>query len=142
MDRMKQLHEEFDLFTRDAPRPAVARALAAAFRSDRTPDFPDMAAQMFGWASAAQRASVLNVLLAAIGRTTMQVTTEAAQQVLPREVEALAREAELRDPSVLERISDLYAQQPQLLKVVGGEALAIALAKGTGRGLLEGDGSA
>jgi len=31
--------------------------------------------------------------------------------------------------SVIDRISEIYAQQPQLLKVLGGAALAIALGR-------------
>ena len=55
------------------------------------------------------------------------MTPDAADQITPQDVEEIAREAEKKDPSVIDRISDVYAQQPQLLKVLGGAALAIAL---------------
>jgi hypothetical protein len=58
-----------------------------------------------------------------------KVTPEAADQITPQEVEEIAREAEKKDPSVIDRISEVYAQQPQLLKVLGGAALAIALGR-------------
>ena len=40
-----------------------------------------------------------------------------------------AKEAEKRDPSVVDRVSDVFAEQPQLLKILGGAALAIALGR-------------
>ena len=58
-----------------------------------------------------------------------KVTPEVAEQVTPQEIEEIAREAEKKDPSVIDRISEVYAQQPQLLKVLGGAALAIALGR-------------
>jgi hypothetical protein len=154
-----EVNEDFDRFAQAAPREAVAEGLSAAFRSDRTPPFPQMASQMFGRAGGGQRATILNTLLATVGPMVLQqilarrqrgaasspgggalgdilrggsapkVTPEAAEQLSPEEVEEIAREAEKRDPSVIDRISDLYAQQPQLLKVLGGAALAIALGK-------------
>jgi hypothetical protein len=58
-----------------------------------------------------------------------QVTPEVADQVSPQEVEEIAREAEKKDPSVIDRISQVYAQQPELLKVLGSVALGVALGK-------------
>ena len=155
---------DFDLFAQNAPPAAVSEGISAAFRSDQTPEFAQMASQLFGRASGPQRAGMLNALLAAVGPMVLQqilarrqqrgpaaggtqggglgdvlgnilrggqpkVTPEAAEQVTPQEVEEIAREAEKKDPSVIERISDVYAQQPELLKVIGGAALAIALGR-------------
>ena len=58
-----------------------------------------------------------------------QVTPEAAQQLDPKDLEEIAAEAEKRDPSVIDKISQVYAQQPQLVKMLGGAALAIALGR-------------
>ncbi|HET7747447.1 MAG TPA: hypothetical protein VFM29_09115 [Vicinamibacteria bacterium] len=65
------------------------------------------------------------------GRPSAQphVTEEQARQIDPRTVEELAREAEKKDPSIIDKVSDVYARQPDLLKVVGGAALAIALGR-------------
>jgi hypothetical protein len=41
----------------------------------------------------------------------------------------VAVEAEKKDPSVVDRISKFYAEQPALLKTLGGLALTIAMAK-------------
>ena len=154
------VHEDFDRLAQAAPPEALAEGLSAAFRSDQTPPFPQMASQLFGRAGGAQRATILNALLTTVGPLvlqqilarrqagaasspggggvlgqilrgggTPQVTPEAAEQLDPKDVEEIAREAEKKDPSVIDRISRAYAQQPQLVKVLGGVALAIALGK-------------
>lgn len=177
------VESDYDIFAQKAPPAAVSEGLSAAFRSDHTPEFPQMASQMFGRSSGMQRAGMLNALLATVGpmvlqqilarrqrgpasgpaqgggmggplggalgggtggglgdilgnilrggggEKTPQVTPEAAEQVTPEEVEEIAREAEKKDPNVIERISDVYSRQPELLKVLGGAALAIALGK-------------
>lgn len=165
---------DFDRAAQAAPRDAISEGLAAAFRSDQTPPFPQMASQMFGRASGTQRAGMLNALLAAVGPLVLQqvlarrqqggaatgspgglggalggpgglggalerilrgggdapqVTPDVAEQIPPDVVEEVAREAEKKDPSIVDRISEVYAQQPELLKVLGGAALAIALGK-------------
>ena len=154
------LHEDFDRFAQAAPPEALADGLSAAFRSDETPPFPHMASQLFGRASGAQRARILNMLLTTVGPLVVQqilarrqrgtpgsgqggvlgqilrggnaappVTPEAADQLDPQDVEDIAREAEKKDPSVIDKISQVYAQQPQLVKMLGGAALAIALGR-------------
>jgi hypothetical protein len=137
---------DFDRLSQVAPREAVADGLAAAFRSDATPPFPQMLGQMFGRSAGPQRASILNTLMATVGPAVLQqilsrrgrpqpapagapVTPEAADQVSPEEVEELAKHAEQRDPSILERISKTYAEQPQIIKTLGAAALTVALAR-------------
>jgi hypothetical protein len=39
----------------------------------------------------------------------------------------MATAAEKQDPSVLDRVGAYYAQHPEVVKVLGGAALAIAL---------------
>ena len=41
----------------------------------------------------------------------------------------MAAEAEKKDPSIVDRISQLYAQQPQLVKTLGAAALSVVLAQ-------------
>ena len=153
------VHDDYDRFAQAAPPDAVADGLAAAFRSDRTPPFAQMASQMFGRAGGAQRASIVNMLLATVGPMVLQqilarkagsaagsgggmlgqilrggsaapqITPEAAQELDPRDVEEIAQEAEKKDPSIVDKVSQVYAQQPQLVKMLGGAALAIALGK-------------
>ena len=154
------VHNDYDRFAQAAPRDAISEGLAAAFRADETPPFPEMASQLFGGAGGTQRARMLNALLTTVGPLVLQqilarrqqaqggaaptrgggfldqilhprgpakVTPEVAEKISPAEVEEIAKEAEKRDPSVVDRVSDIFADQPQLLKVLGGAALAIAL---------------
>jgi hypothetical protein len=154
------VHEDFDRFAQAAPPDAVADGLAAAFRSDQTPPFAQMASQLFGQASGTQRARILNMLLTTVGPLVVQqilarrqrgtaasgqggvlgqilrggssapqVTPEAADQLDPQDIEDIAKEAEKKDPSVIDKISQVYAQQPQLVKMLGGAALAIVLGR-------------
>jgi hypothetical protein len=158
------VQKDFDAFAQNAPPAAVSEGLSAAFRSDRTPEFPRIASQLFGRGSGAPRAALLNTLLATVGPMVLQqilarrqrggastpatsgglgevlgdtlrgnraptVTPEVADQVSPADVEEIAREAEKKDPSVIDRVSEVYARQPELVKVLGGAALAIALGR-------------
>ncbi len=142
---------DFDQFAQAAPQSAMADGLAAAFRSDQTPPFGNMVAQLFGQSNGHQRASILNTLIAAVGPTIIsqvlsrsgsgsglagllsggqrEITPEQAEQIPPEAVQQVAAEAEKKDPSVIDMISNVYAEQPTLIKTLGGAALTIALAK-------------
>lgn len=147
---------DFDEIAQVAPHSAIAGGLAEAFRSEQTPEFGQMAAQMFGQSNGNQRASILNTLISTLGPTLIaqflgrkggsgsglggllegltgggnqQITPEQAEQIPPEAVQDLATEAEKRDPSIIDQFSDFYAQHPTLIKTLGGAALAIALAK-------------
>ena len=56
----------FDEVVKTAPPQAIGSGVAEAFRSDQTPPFGDMVAQLFGQSNTQQRAGVLNQLLGAI----------------------------------------------------------------------------
>jgi hypothetical protein len=147
---------DFDEIAQVAPRSAIADGLAEAFRSEQTPEFGQMAAQMFGQSNPNQRANILNTLISTLGPTLIaqllgrkggsgsglgglleglmgggrpEITPEQAEQIPPEAVEDLAAEAEKRDPSIIEQFSDFYAEHPTLIKTLGSAALAIALAK-------------
>jgi len=139
---------DFDDIARAAPRDAMRTGLADAFRSSQTPPFASMLSQIFGRSAGTQRASVLNALISTLGpalvsrvlaqrgaavppqiQSGQTIAPEVAEQVPPDAVEALAREAEQKDPSIVERISDFYADQPALIKTLGGAALVVAMAK-------------
>ena len=172
------VEDDFDQFTQAGPPAAVSDGLAAAFRDDRTPPFPNMLGQLFEQSNGQQRASILNTLISALGpavlsqilsrmgqgggstagggaagggglggglggildsimggsagggaQQTPQVTPEQAEQISPEAVEQVAAEAEKQDPSIIDRVSDVYARQPTLIKILGGAALAVALSK-------------
>jgi hypothetical protein len=143
-------HDHFDQLAQVAPHSAVADGLAAAFRSDDTPPFPQMIAQMFGQSNGQQRAGILNTLIGAMGPAALSqilarsgggsglagllgggqsVPPEVAQQVSPEAVQEIAAQAEQHDPSVVDMASNFYAQHPQLVKTLGAAALTVALAK-------------
>jgi hypothetical protein len=141
---------DFDRLTRLAPSEHVSEGLAEAFRSPQTPPFASMLSQLFGRSPANQKSSVLNTLIATLGpavvsqllakhgagraATELQggnatISPQAAEQIPSSSIEAVAIEAEKKDPSVVDRISKFYADQPALIKTLGGLALMVAMAK-------------
>ena len=64
-----------------------------------------------------------------LGGNREEVTPDVARQIPPDAVEEIAQQAEQRDPSVVDMISNVYARNPQLVKTLGAAALTIALAK-------------
>ncbi len=59
----------------------------------------------------------------------VELTPEQVQQLSPEQVQELAARAEQENPGIIEKMSGFYAQNPQLVKALGGAALAIALGK-------------
>ncbi len=150
------VNDDFDQFTQAAPQSAVSQGLAEAFRSDQTPPFGSMLGQLFGQSNGTQRASILNTLISIAGPALLSqvlnrrgggggglggllggltgssqptITPAQAEQISPEEVQEIAAEAEQRDPSIVDRVSDVYAEHPTLIKTLGGAALAVILAK-------------
>ena len=141
---------DFDKLSRHAPASNLSEGLAEAFRSPRTPPFAAMLSRLFGGSPTSQKSSVLNSLISALGpaiaaqlfashgasRAAQELQQgktvlppEVAEQVPADSIEAAAREAEKKDPSIVDRISAIYAQQPALVKTLGGLALTVAMAK-------------
>ncbi len=146
----------FDQISGMLPQGALADGLAAAFRSDQTPPFAQMAAQLFGNSGGGQQAGILNTLLATAGPMVLsklmaggglssltsilggamggggpvpRLTEEQAAQISPEDVQELAQHAEKHDPSIVDQLSSIYAEHPALIKTLGSAALAIAMAK-------------
>jgi hypothetical protein len=140
---------DFDRLSRHAPASTVSEGLADAFRSDATPPFATMLSQLFGRSPSSQKSNVLNTLVATLGPTLVSqflsrhgadraakeiqhgapVSPDVAEQVPTASIEAMAKEAEQKDPSIIDRISKFYAEQPAILKTLGGVALTVAMAK-------------
>lgn len=142
---------DFDQAATMAPRDAMSQGLAEAFRSDQTAPFPNMLGQLFGASGGMQRANILNTLLATVGPSLLsnvlqrgggggglgslagmlnqggQVSPEQAEQIPPQAVEELAREAEQKDPSIIDRVSDFYSENPALVKTLGAVALGMVM---------------
>lgn len=141
---------DFDRFSRHAPEDTLSEGLAHAFRSPQTPPFASMLSRLFGSSPASQKSNVLNSLIATLGpaiaaqlfashganRAAQELqqgntvlSPEAAEAVPASSLEAAAAEAEKKDPSIVDRISAMYAQQPALVKTLGKVALMVAMAK-------------
>jgi hypothetical protein len=147
------VHQDFDQVAQCCPPKNMASGLAGAFRSSQTPPFGSMVSQLFAQSNGHQRASLINTLLAAAGPTVVsqimnrsqtpapapvqqalqsgrtQLSAEEAAQMPAEFVEEVATHAEQQDPSIIDQVSDFYAQQPQIVKALGGAALVVLLAK-------------
>jgi hypothetical protein len=143
------VHDDFDAVARSAPAGDIADGIAAAFRSDHTPPFGDMLGQLFGQSAGSQRAGILNTLIAAAGPAVVAsvlgrfgagnagkavgaggaIDETTAAQIPPGAVTEIAAAAEKKDPSIVDRVSQAYAQQPQIVKTLGKVALTVALAQ-------------
>lgn len=131
-----------------APPAALADGLSAMFRSEQTPPFAQMIGQLFSNSNGDQRASLLNTLLAsgagagilaqlarsaginlpsAAGGGAAPITPETAAQISPEAVQEAAAHAERHDPSIIDRVSEIYAQHPTLVKTLGAAAMTMAL---------------
>jgi hypothetical protein len=58
-----------------------------------------------------------------------QVTPSQAQKLSPDAIQQLAAHAQNSNPSVVDTVSNFYAQHSTLIKTLGGTALTIALTK-------------
>ena len=140
--------DDFDQVASNAPRAAVAQGVTEALRSEQTPPFPQMVGQMFGNSDANQRAGMLNQLLGGLGPGLLSsvaggvlgnlfrgndapaaITPEQAAKMTPEQVEQIAADAEKENPGIVERMGDFYADNPTLVKAIGGAALAIVLGR-------------
>jgi hypothetical protein len=130
----QKVSADFDNVAQAAPPATLANGLAAAFRSPTTPDFPQMIAQLFGQSNGAQQAGILNHLMQSAAAAGLAVppqgsslTPQQAQQVSPEAVQKLAQQVEARDPSIIDKASEFYAQHPTLMKGLGAVALAVVM---------------
>lgn len=140
--------DDFDQVASRAPRAQVAQGVTAALRSDQTPPFPQMVSQMFGQSDPNQRAGMLNQLIGGLGPGLLSsiaggalgnifgggnnnaqphVTPEQAAKMTPEQVQEIAAKAENENPGIVDRMGDFYAENPTLVKAIGGAALAIVL---------------
>lgn len=153
-DRPTDADQDFDDVSRQIPRAALAGGLADAFRSERTPDFGSMAASLFGGSNPQQRAGLLGQLIRSVGPSLLsslaggalgrllkgstperngsmaglpELSPADAERVSPEQVREIAAAAERQDPGILDRVGDYYAEHPEVVKVLGGAALAVAL---------------
>jgi hypothetical protein len=141
------VHAHFDQVAQAAPKSVIAEGLAAAFNSDKTPAFGQMLSSLFSNSTGDQKVGMINQLLTSVspsiltqilsgaglagllGAGKTQLTADQAQKLSPEVVQQLATHAQSSNPSVVESVSNFYAQHPTLVKTLGGAALTVALAK-------------
>ena len=150
-ERPTDTETDFDEVARQVPPDVLGSGIAQAFRSDQTPSFGDMIGSLLGGSNTQQRTGLLNQLIQAVGpavlsgvaggalgrliqgfqnqSTSAQPTLTPAQvdQLTPQQLKEIAVAAEKKDPTVLDKVGSFYAQYPDLVKMLGGAALAIAL---------------
>jgi hypothetical protein len=142
--------DHFQQVAQAAPPDVVSHGLAETFRSDQTPPFSQMVGQLFAQGTPEQQAGMLKQLLGSLSPaaltalagngalgslsagssvTPAAISAQQASQFTPAQVEQIAAHAEQQNPSVIDTMSNFYAQHSGLVKTLGGAALAIALAK-------------
>jgi hypothetical protein len=145
-DNSQQAIDDFDRVAENANHADLASGVSEAFRSDQTPPFPSMVSQLFGQSDSNQRAGMLNQLIGGVGpgllssiaggalgalfrghEAPAQITPEQAATMSPDQVRQIAAEAEQHNPGVVDRMAGFYAQHPNLVKGLGGAALALVL---------------
>jgi hypothetical protein len=140
------VNEDFSQVAQTASSDHLAGGLSHAFRSDQTPPFENMVANLFGASDGNQKAGILNQLLSSIAPGALSggilggiskylgaapssnaITPQQAEQVSPEAVQELARNAKQHDPSIVDRASTFYAQHPTLVQALGAGALAMIM---------------
>jgi hypothetical protein len=153
-----KVEQDFDDIARNSPHEELTHGLSEAFRSDQTPPFGNMVGQLFGQADTHQRTGMLNQLLGGLGPSVIgsllgglggglgggalggllngatglqqvDLKPEDVERLSPEQVQELATRAERENPGIVDQMSRFYAQNPTLVKALGGAALAIALGK-------------
>lgn len=152
----REIEDHFDQVASNSPHEYLGEGVSEAFRSDQTPPFPNMLGQMFGQADDHQRTGIVNQLLGGLGPAVLggllgrgmgggglggilgqlansggqpQLTPDQVRQMRPEQIEELAQHAERENPGIIDQMGRFAAQNPNLVKGLGGAALAIALGK-------------
>src|SRR5579883_23219 len=125
-----------------APPQSIASGLAAAFRSDSTPEFGSMLANLFSNSNGQQRAGLLNQILGSAGPGLLgaalpgalgnilkggSVTPEQAEQISPDAIKNLAEHAQKSNPSIIDQVSNFYSEHPRMVQALGAGALAMIM---------------
>jgi hypothetical protein len=131
----------FEQLAQTAGPATLAPGIAEAMRSNQTPPFGQLMAQLFTRGSSDQKAGALNALLNAASPEvraqlsalipglvgSAPVTATQAGTVSPDVVTSLATKVEQHDPGVIDTMSGFYAQHPGLVRTLGTTALMIAM---------------
>jgi len=145
-----RVDQHFDEVARQSDPRDLGNGVAAAFRSDATPPFGQMIGDLFGRSDPQQRAGILNQIIRSVGAGGLAsvaggvlgrvlggaggsapatITPEQASSISPQDAAVIAEHAEKKDPTIMDRAGEFYAQHPDLVKGLGAAALAIALGR-------------
>jgi hypothetical protein len=130
----------FDQVASAVPPATLADGIAHVLRSGPPSGFSQTVSELFDRADPSQKAGMLDKLLPAARPTSAAmlsstavnasaVTPEQAQQLSPGVVKQLADHAQSADPSVVDRLSEFYAQHPTLVKGIGVAALTLVMSR-------------
>ena len=130
---------QFQQIAQSAPPEELSEGLQDAFNSDKTPPFAQMIAQLFGQADGQQKNGILGALLGGLGGAAQQALGRAgvdgrpdeATQLSTGQVEQIAQQAQDADPGIVGQMSRFYAENPVLVKSLGGLAMAMVLGRMT-----------
>ncbi len=147
----QDMHQHIDSAASAVPQDALSGILSQVFNSSETPAFSQMLGGLFGQSNGTTQASVLNGLIAAAGPAVLgsimgggglsglagmfgggaprQLTPEEAAQISPAEITHLAQHVEQHNPGVVDKMSEIYAAHPTLIKTLGTGAMMMALRK-------------
>ena len=117
----------------------MSAAIGSMMRSSDTPPFADIVGQLFRHGTGDQKANMLNTILAIAGLAVLgqfsglipglgsqtQVTAAQAQAVSADAIIQIANHAEQHDPTIIDRMSQVYAQHPTLVKTLGTGAMVL-----------------
>ncbi len=118
------LAAHFDQVASAVPTNSLASSIAHAMQSNSTPAFSQIVGTLFSQANPSQRSGILGQLLTAAGSSATPIP---AQQMSPEAVVQLAEQAHAANPAVINEMSALLAQHPQLVKGLGAEVLGVVM---------------
>ena len=133
--------QHFDQATQGMDHSSLASAISGMMKSSETPAFGQIAGQIFQNGNPDQKASMLNTMLAGAAPMVLSqlsnlipgfgagstVSTAQAQAIPPEVVTTMAAQAEQHDPSIVDKMSSIYAAHPTLVKTLGTGAMIVAL---------------
>lgn len=145
----KKVERDFLEVAQQVPAQMVTNGLSEALRSEQTIPFEQVVGQSFEQVDSQQRAGMLKQLLDGAEPDAVQPLLDKgvlgirikdasgeerllavdAAQVHPDLVQQLALELRQLDPAVIDKMSSLFAEDPDLLKTLDGATLSVALNK-------------
>ena len=132
----------FDQIAQSVDRNTLAKGIAAAMHSTDTPPFAQMVSSLFANGNADQKMAMLDTLLSSVppeqrarlsalipGLGSVSSGTASPNALPPSAVQSLAEKVEQHDAGIIEKMSELYAAHPTLVKTLGSVAMMIAMRK-------------